>query len=116
MDRTEKMIALLRKNNGQLVVLHLVKDGESSIQQGVVDREDPELGTFVLRIDRIAREHPETREMMVMPQSETEFFPDDVWYLQRQLETEEEAQAVIMSESNAPKIIPGGFGGPGGLQ
>lgn len=113
-DRREKMTAMLRKAKGQLVVLHLVRNGESTIQQGVVDREDEELGTFVLGIDRIMREHPETREVLTMPQSETEFFPEDVFYLQRQLETEDEAQAAISRGDDGPRIIPGSSGAVGG--
>ena len=55
-SRTEKMIALLRENIGRVVVLHMVKDGESTIQQGVLERENEELGSFVLKIERMARD------------------------------------------------------------
>jgi hypothetical protein len=121
-SRTEKMIALLQKNLGHVVVLHMVRDGESTIQQGILEREDEELGSFVLKIERMAREHPETREMMVLPESETEFFAEDVWYVQRQLESELQAQAEIAKQGGGggSAIIPGSSGmaggGFGGLQ
>jgi hypothetical protein len=118
--RTEKVLQLLRKHMGQTVILHLSKGGGDSIQQGVIEREDEPLGTFVLRIDRMAREHPETHELIVLPQSETEFFPEDVFYVQRPLESEEEAKQVLATQGDGPKIIPGSSGmvggGYGGLQ
>ena len=119
-NRTEKMIALLQENIGHVVVLHMVRDSESTIQQGILERENEELGSFVLKIERMARQHPETGELMVLPESETEFFPEDVWYIQRQLESELQAQAEIAKGNDGPKIIPGSSGmvggGLGGLQ
>lgn len=115
----EAMKLLLDQNIGKTIVIHLMSEGQNSIQQGVLSRGGEGIGSYVLRISRVARRHPHTSELIIMPESETEFFPDDVWYIQRQLETEEEAAVRLKEEAGKPKIISGrqvGGGRFGGLQ
>ncbi len=110
---------LLDQNIGKTIVIHLMSEGQNSIQQGVLAKGSEEIGSYVLRISRASRRHPHTSELIIMPESETEFFPDDVWYIQRQLETEGEAAARLKEEAGKPKIISGRQGGGGlfgGLQ
>jgi hypothetical protein len=111
-SRAERFQKLLAKHIGQYVVIHFARDGATSIMAGVLKRFDEELGNFTMSIARQQKSHQ--GQLLVLPESETDFFPGDVFYVQVQLETEEEAQQVLMSGTTASPIVTGGFGG--GLQ
>jgi hypothetical protein len=112
-DRTAKVRKLLEKYMGQEVTFQYARNGVSGVMAGKLDRYEAETDTFVLAISRNIKPLPQTGETFILPKSETEFFAEDVFFIQRQLETEQEAKkALEIAGAVASSLV----GGPGGLQ
>lgn len=112
-DRTAKVRKLLEKYMGKEVTFQYARNGVSGVMAGKLDRHEVETDTYVLAIARNMKPHPQTGEVFILPKSETEFFAEDVFFIQRQLETEQEAKQAI---EIAGAVASGLVGGPGGLQ
>jgi hypothetical protein len=97
----------------QEILVQYARDGVSGVMQGTLVRYDQDLDTYVLLINRNMKPNPATGEMFVLPKTETEFFAEDVFYIQRQLESEDDARRAI---EIAGAVASGMVGGPGGLQ
>jgi hypothetical protein len=98
---------------GKKVFLEYAHAGASGVVQGTLERYDEETDTYVLVIERNMRPHPQTGELIILPKSETELFGEDVYSVQQQMETEDEARRAI---EIAGAVAGGAGGGLGGLQ
>lgn len=112
-DRTARVQKLLDRYMGQDVIIQYARNGASGVMAGTIARREEETGTYVLLIKRNMKPNPNTGEMFILPKSETEFFPEDVFYVQRQLESEEDARRAM---EIAGAVSSGMMGRPGGLQ
>lgn len=108
-ERVEQFRLLLRKHIGNDIVVHFARDGVSSIMAGQLSSEDEAIGSFIISIKRNVKHHQ--GQVLVLPQSETEFFPEDILYVQHALETEEEAERAFQVAGAAASGTGGGFGG-----